>query len=82
MVCTVLHHMFHKPSVTSCNATTEDTTMSMKQFVVKFEGVIEAESEEEAYADFLDYLAECVRYGDVTTFDFVERKAGEGEVQS
>lgn len=45
---------------------------TVKQYVVKFEGTIEADSEDEAYDKFLEYLAECVRYGDVTTFDFKE----------
>ena len=46
----------------------------MKEFIVKCDSVIEADTEEEAYDNFLDYLAECVRYGDVTVFDFEERK--------
>lgn len=46
----------------------------MKEFIVKCDIVIEADTEEEAYDNFLDYLAECVRYGDVTVFDFEERK--------
>ena len=45
----------------------------MKTFSVSCDLDIEADSEEEAYDKFLDYLAECVRYGDVTVFDFKER---------
>ena len=45
-----------------------------KKFVVKFNDWIEADTEEEAYDKFLDCLAECVRYGDVTVFDFEEVK--------
>lgn len=44
----------------------------MKNFTVKCDFSIEAESEEEAYKKLLDYLAECVHYGDVTVFDFKE----------
>jgi hypothetical protein len=49
----------------------------MKDFIVKCDLVIEASTEEEAYEKFLDYLAECVRYGDVTVFDFKERNEDE-----
>lgn len=49
----------------------------MKDFIVKCDLVIEASTEEEAYEKFLDYLAECVRYGDVTVFDFKERNENE-----
>lgn len=35
---------------------------------------IRAASEEAAYDTFLTYLADCVRQGDVTCFDFVEDK--------
>ena len=44
----------------------------MKQFTVTCDFSIEAESEEDAYEKLLDYLAECVRYGDVTVFEFKE----------
>jgi hypothetical protein len=46
----------------------------VKEFVVKCDFSIEAESEEDAYKKLLDYLAECVQYGDVTAFDFEQRK--------
>ena len=46
----------------------------MKKFQIKFNDTIEADTEEEDYDKFLDYLAECVRYGDVTVFDFEEVK--------
>lgn len=45
---------------------------TMKNFAVKCDFSIEAESEEDAYEKLLDYLAECVRHGDVTVFDFKE----------
>lgn len=45
----------------------------MKMFSVSCDLDIEADTEEDAYDKFLDYLAECVRYGDVTVFDFKER---------
>ena len=48
--------------------------MGEKDFVVRCDFVLEADSEDDAYEQFLDYLAECVRYGDVTGFEFVERK--------
>lgn len=44
----------------------------MKKFSVTCDFVIDAESEEDAYEKLLDYLAECVRYGDVTVFEFKE----------
>lgn len=47
----------------------------MKAFTVKCDFSIEAESEEDAYEKLLDYLSECVRYGDVTIFDFEEFKS-------
>ena len=48
--------------------------MSMK-FRVTFEDVFEnCESEEQAYDALLEYLAEVVRYEDVTVFMFEEVK--------
>jgi hypothetical protein len=44
------------------------------EFEVVFRDVIEANSEEEAYDKFLEYLAECVKYGDITTFDFYKKE--------
>lgn len=43
-----------------------------KQFRVKFNDVIKADTEEEAWSKLLDYLAECVQDRDVTVFDFEE----------
>ena len=48
--------------------------MSEKDFVVRCDFVVEADSEDDAYEQFLDYLVECVRNRDVTGFEFVERK--------
>tara|TARA_R110002020_G_scaffold48664_2_gene138596 strand:+ start:26698 stop:26898 length:201 start_codon:yes stop_codon:yes gene_type:complete len=39
-------------------------------YEVTFRDEIEADSEEEAYDDFLKYLAECVHHQDVTAFQF------------
>lgn len=47
----------------------------MNTYNVNCNFLIEAESEEEAYEKLLDYLAECVRYKDVTVFDFKEQEA-------
>ena len=44
------------------------------EWEVTFRDVIKADSEEEAYDKFLEYLAECVRYGDITTFDFYKKE--------
>lgn len=45
------------------------------RFSVLFADVFEnCESEEQAYDALLEYLAECVRYEDVTGFDFIELK--------
>lgn len=51
----------------------------MKKYRVTFKDVFEVENEDEAYDVLLDYLAEIVRYGDVTAFDFKEIKESEGE---
>ena len=39
---------------------------------VTFKDQIEADTEEEAYKKLLEYLEECVRYEDVTVFNFLE----------
>ena len=44
----------------------------MISFEISFEDIIQAETEEEAYDMFLDYLAECVQMRDVTAFKFEE----------
>jgi hypothetical protein len=44
----------------------------MKTYKVTFTDTIKASTEEEAYGELLDYLSECVRFGDVTAFDFAE----------
>ena len=44
----------------------------MKKFKVTFIGYIEAESEEDAYDNVLDYCAEVYNSGDVTAFEFEE----------
>ena len=44
----------------------------MKSFEISFEDIIQAETEEEAYDMFLEYLAECVKMRDVEAFKFKE----------
>jgi hypothetical protein len=44
----------------------------IKSFKVTFTNDFVAESKEEACKKLLDYLKECVKYEDVTTFDFEE----------
>lgn len=51
----------------------------MKRYKVTFKDIFEVESEDEAYDVLLDYLAEIVRYEDVTAFDFKEIQESEGE---
>ena len=47
-------------------------------YSVTLAGTIEAESEERAYDLFLEYMADCVIFDDVTGFDFaVEEGADE-----
>lgn len=48
--------------------------MNIKKFQIKFNDTIEADTEEEAWDKWLDYLAECVQYRDITVFDFEEVK--------
>ena len=49
----------------------------MALYEVTFRDEIEADSEEEAYDDFLKYLSHCVRLQDVTAFQFFELKKEE-----
>ena len=42
----------------------------MKHFEITFKDVILAKDEDQAYQHFLDYLHECVRFEDVTPFEF------------
>jgi ATP-dependent Zn protease len=44
------------------------------KYKVTFEDVIEADTEEQAYQHILAYLEECVRYDDVTAFNFEVEK--------
>jgi esterase/lipase len=46
----------------------------MKKFLVTFCDVFEAKSEEEAYQDLLQFLQNCVKFEDVTPFEFTEQK--------
>jgi len=47
----------------------------MKTYKVTFTETIKASTEDDAYGELLDYLSECVRFGDVTAFDFAEESA-------
>jgi hypothetical protein len=42
----------------------------MKTFTVEFYDTFEAENEEEAYKLLLNYLETCIKYQDVTGFNF------------
>lgn len=44
----------------------------MKTYKVTFTDTIKANTEDDAYGELLNYLSECVRFGDVTAFDFAE----------
>jgi hypothetical protein len=44
----------------------------MKTYKVTFTDTIKANTEDDAYGELLDYLSDCVRFGDVTAFDFAE----------
>lgn len=44
----------------------------MKTYKVTFTDTIKANTEDDAYGELLNYLSECVRFGDVTAFDFTE----------
>ena len=46
--------------------------MKNKVYKVTFTDLIEAESEEAAYASLLNYLGSVVEYADVTAFEFEE----------
>lgn len=45
-----------------------------KQFRIKFNDVIEADTEAEVWEWLLSYMEACVRCGDVTAFDINEVK--------
>ena len=44
----------------------------MKQYRITFTDIVSAQSEEDAYNALLDYMKDCVKYHDVTCFDFEE----------
>lgn len=44
----------------------------MKTYKITFNDEIEANSEEEAYDKLLEWIKDCVEYGDVCAFDFEE----------
>ena len=41
---------------------------------VTFKDIIEADSEEMAYEKLLEYLEDCVKYKDVSVFNFYKEK--------
>jgi hypothetical protein len=46
----------------------------MKSFTVEFYDVFDAENEAEAYKFLLNYLETCIKYQDVTGFNFFENE--------
>lgn len=46
----------------------------MAKYEIVFRDKVEADSIESVYDDFLEYLADCVRCGDVSSFQFYELK--------
>ena len=40
------------------------------KFLITFKDIVEAKNEDEAIEDFIDYIQECARNGDVIAFDF------------
>lgn len=44
----------------------------MKTFLVEFVDTFEAKNEKEAYKLLLEYLQTCIKYQDVTGFEFTE----------
>ena len=44
----------------------------MKTFTVTYRDQIQAETEEQAWDELLTYLKDCVRFEDVTGFEFTE----------
>ena len=55
----------------------ESINMSKKTYRVTFIDNVTADSEEEAYEALLDYMAQCVKYQDVTCFTFEEAQEEE-----
>jgi hypothetical protein len=47
----------------------------MKTYKVTFTETIQAESEDEAYGLLLEYLDSCVRFDDVSPFNFEEQES-------
>lgn len=52
---------------------------TFRVFEIVFRDEVEAESIESVYDNFLEYLADCVRCGDVSAFQFYELKESENE---
>jgi hypothetical protein len=47
------------------------------KYKVQFNDEIEANSPEEAYDMILEYLKDCVKFGDVTGFSFIDENGEE-----
>ena len=47
------------------------------KYKVTFQDEIEAETPEKAYEILLEYMKDCVNYGDVTGFQFVDEEEKE-----
>jgi len=44
------------------------------KFEISFRDIVDGESEEEVYESLLQYLAECVRNGDVSAFSVEQQE--------
>tara|TARA_R100000231_G_scaffold40614_2_gene35429 strand:- start:1697 stop:1852 length:156 start_codon:yes stop_codon:yes gene_type:complete len=51
----------------------------MKKFEIVFRNEVEHESIEDCYEAFLDYLADCVKTGDVSVFQFYQMEESTNE---
>lgn len=51
----------------------------MKRFEIVFRDEVEHESMDECIEAFMDYLADCVRDGDVSAFQFYTLKEGSND---
>lgn len=51
------------------------------KFEISFRDIVCGESEEEVYKDLLEYLAECVKNGDVTAFSVEQQEWRENVLQ-
>ncbi len=47
------------------------------KFKVTFTDIVEAETEREAYENFMPYIRDCAKYSDLEAFEFEEIKEDE-----